>query len=212
MDEAERSAALARFEQRVAQIGADAPPLTRFPQECRFCGYRRVRLCAGARFGERAVDDALERLASDRFRARFRLRDAERASIEHYGTDGVRAHAVRFITERLAPAQPVRDGRQTPWRGHPVFIAQHATATCCRSCLERAHGISTGRALDADEQTYVVELIMRWLQDQFADREQTSGDVRAPGESQAPPSAATRQPDGAGEPGRPPADPQLRLL
>ncbi|WP_251023391.1 DUF4186 family protein [Streptomyces sp. ISL-10] len=30
----------------------------------------------------------------------------------------------------------------------PVFVAQHATATCCRTCLERWHVVPAGRALD----------------------------------------------------------------
>jgi hypothetical protein len=75
----------------------------------------------------------------------------------------VREHAQRFVHERLAATEPRNDGRQTPWRGHPVFVAQHATATCCRGCLERIHWIPRGRALTDDEQAHCVELIMRWL-------------------------------------------------
>lgn len=56
----------------------------------------------------------------------------------------------------------------TPMRGephgHPVFLAQHATATCCRGCLEKWHGIPQGRALTTQEQEYVVSVIMKWIQ------------------------------------------------
>ena len=72
-------------------------------------------------------------------------------------------HARDFIAKRLAPAAPVKDGRQTPMRGHPVFVAQHATATCCRSCLAKWHGIPAGRELSVEEQAYVVRAIERWL-------------------------------------------------
>jgi hypothetical protein len=72
-------------------------------------------------------------------------------------------HARNFIAERLAPAEPLNDGKQTPYRGHPVFIAQHATATCCRSCLEKWHGIGKGRALSPEEQVHVVAALERWL-------------------------------------------------
>ena len=48
-------------------------------------------------------------------------------------------------------------------KGHPVFLAQHATATCCRGCLEKWHGIEKGRELTASEQQYVVNIIMRWI-------------------------------------------------
>ena len=76
----------------------------------------------------------------------------------------MRAHAADIIAKRLAAAEPRNDGRQTPYRGHPVFVAQHATATCCRSCLERNHTIPKHRELTADEQTYIVDVICRWIE------------------------------------------------
>jgi uncharacterized protein DUF4186 len=66
----------------------------------------------------------------------------------------VRRHAEKLVGRRLTPAQPPNDGRQTPYRGHPVFVAQHATATCCRTCLARWHDISAGHALDVAERGY----------------------------------------------------------
>jgi hypothetical protein len=68
-----------------------------------------------------------------------------------------------FVAKRLAPAHPKNDGKQTPMRGHPVFVAQHATATCCRSCLAKFHDIAAERALTEMEQTHVVAAIARWL-------------------------------------------------
>lgn len=76
-------------------------------------------------------------------------------------------HAEEFIAKRLAPAQPSRDGKQTPWRGHPVFIAQHATATCCRGCLQKYHDIPKGAALTDEEQAHVVAAVERWLRTQI---------------------------------------------
>jgi hypothetical protein len=78
----------------------------------------------------------------------------------------VQAHARDFITSRLAPAFPAKDGKQTPWRGHPVFVAQHATATCCRGCLEKWYGITKGLPLNDSEQDYIVHVIMYWLKRQ----------------------------------------------
>ena len=83
--------------------------------------------------------------------------------METKGTDVIRSHAAGFVAKRLAPAQPINDGRQTPMRGHPVFIAQHATATCCRSWLTKWHGIPAGRALSEQEQVYVVDVLMEWV-------------------------------------------------
>lgn len=79
------------------------------------------------------------------------------------GMPQVLGHAAEFIEKRLGPANPRRDGKQTPFRGHPVFIAQHATATCCRKCLEKWYGIPQGRPLTSEEQQHAVAAIARWL-------------------------------------------------
>ena len=76
------------------------------------------------------------------------------------GTQAVIQHATDLVERRLAPAYPVRDGKQTPMRGHPVFIAQHATATCCRGCLEKWHGIPRGKPLTSSQQRYVVDAVL----------------------------------------------------
>jgi hypothetical protein len=112
----------------------------------------------------RPLDEVFERLAGSPFRRRFRLGPKERDYLAARGTETVLAHAREFVERRIAPAEPVNDGRQTPMRGHPVFIAQHATATCCRSCLARWHGIATGQALGARERDHVVSAIARWLE------------------------------------------------
>ncbi|NSC25476.1 DUF4186 domain-containing protein [Streptomyces albus subsp. chlorinus] len=116
------------------------------------------------------LDARLQRIGQQDFRAKFRLRGRDRAVVDLRGIATVRRHAEELIKRRLAPAEPYKDGRQTPYRGHPVFVAQHATATCCRTCLSRWHGIPVGRALDAAEQDYVVEVICRWIAEQYAPR------------------------------------------
>jgi hypothetical protein len=49
----------------------------------------------------------------------------------------------------------------------PVFIAQHATATCCRGCISKWHGIEKGRALNEEEIDYIIGLIMVWIDGQL---------------------------------------------
>jgi hypothetical protein len=111
----------------------------------------------------RDLDNIFAKLAGSAFRAKFRLGPKDRAYLDDRGMDAVREHARDLIAKRLAPAAPANDGRQTPWRGHPVFVAQHATATCCRSCLAKWHGIPAGRELTREEQEHVVTAIERWL-------------------------------------------------
>jgi len=106
----------------------------------------------------------LTRLAGSKFRASFRLGPKERSIWTQKGPEVIRQHARELIADRLAPAEPRNNGKQTPFRGHPVFIAQHATATCCRTCLQKWHGLRPGRELTTDEQDYVVNVIMAWLE------------------------------------------------
>lgn len=111
----------------------------------------------------RSLESLFAALARSRFRARFALGPREQAELERRGLAVMRAHAAAFVNQRLAPAEPRRDGRQTPMRNHPVFIAQHATATCCRGCLAKWHGIAAHRPLTTAEQNHICEVIVAWL-------------------------------------------------
>lgn len=109
------------------------------------------------------TEDIFERLNRSDFRRRFRLRTAEISYVRQKGKEIIRKHAEDFIAKRLAPAQIANDGKQTPMRGHPVFIAQHATATCCRQCLYKWYHIPPSIELTAEQQQYIVDLIMEWI-------------------------------------------------
>ena len=115
-----------------------------------------------------SLDDKLDAIARHPFRAKFRLRGRDRVTAQLRGPSTMRLHARDLIAKRLAPAEPRNDGKQTPYRGHPVFVAQHATATCCRSCLEKSHQIPKGRELSREEVGYVVDVICRWIEREVA--------------------------------------------
>ena len=104
-----------------------------------------------------------KRLSQSKFRSSFSMKANDRSYVSEKGMDKVREHACDFIRKRLAPAEIANDGKQTPMRGHPVFVAQHATAICCRGCLEKWHHIPKGRELTETEQEYVVNVIMEWI-------------------------------------------------
>jgi hypothetical protein len=114
----------------------------------------------------RDLEEVFAELGESDFRRRFRLRGKERDYLRAKGLAVVLKHAADLVGKRLAPAEPANDGRQTPMRNHPVFVAQHATATCCRGCLSKRHAIPKGRALDAEELRYVLSVIERWLKEQ----------------------------------------------
>lgn len=108
-----------------------------------------------------------ERLAKSAFRSRFRLTQKDKSYIVAKGMATIRRHAIDFVTKRLAPAVIPNDGKQTPLRGHPVFLAQHATGCCCRSCLLKWHHIPAGRQLTEEEQQYIVAVLMTWIERQL---------------------------------------------
>lgn len=115
-------------------------------------------------YRKKFIEGRLAALAKSRFRSSFHLREKERKIVAEKGISVIREHAVALIAQRLAPAYPANDGRQTPMKNHPVFIAQHATATCCRGCLSKWHGIPNGRELTDEEKEYVVDMILAWIQ------------------------------------------------
>ena len=109
------------------------------------------------------MNDILNKLSLSRFRSSFHLKDKDIYYIKEKGLDVIKTHAYDFITKRLKPKYIENDGKQTPMKGHPVFIAQHATATCCRTCLYKWHKIPQNKELNQKEIDYIVNIIMLWI-------------------------------------------------
>lgn len=111
----------------------------------------------------RELDELFTSLGKSAFRKKFHLQGKDLDYLRSKGLATVLGHARDFISKRLAPAFPEKDGKQTPFRGHPAFVAQHATACCCRGCLEKWHRIPRGHPLSADEETYILSVLERWF-------------------------------------------------
>ena len=113
------------------------------------------------------LTDLFERLSKSAFRSRFHLSKKDKEYIAEKGLATIRKHAEDFVAKRLAPAVIPNDGKQTPMRGHPVFIAQHATGCCCRGCFFKWHHIPAGRQLTGEQQQYAVAVLMAWIEKQI---------------------------------------------
>lgn len=107
------------------------------------------------------------RLSQSKFRSSFQLKEKDFLYIKEKGLTTIERHAHEFIQKRLVPNSIPNDGKQTPMNGHPVFIAQHATATCCRNCLYKWHKIPKGVELTSSQQSYIVKIIMSWITIQY---------------------------------------------
>jgi hypothetical protein len=114
-----------------------------------------------------SISEKLTSLGKSKFRSKFKLSQKDRDYITTKGLETIKDHAYQFINARVVPAFPKNDGKQTPMKGHPVFIAQHGTATCCRKCIQKWHGIGKGRALGEAEVDFIVALIMGWIERQI---------------------------------------------
>jgi hypothetical protein len=66
------------------------------------------------------------------------------------------------------------DGRQTPWPDSPhariYHYGQHATATCCRGCLEYWHGIAADSPISDAELDYFGILVRRYIDERLSQR------------------------------------------
>ena len=113
------------------------------------------------------IADALLKLQKSSFRSRFHLNEQDKSYINEKGWDVIERHARDFVREKLAPAEPRNDGKQTPMRGHPVFKAMHATACCCRGCLNKWYKVPLHTELNTEQQEKIVRLLMGWIKEQM---------------------------------------------
>jgi len=114
--------------------------------------------------------ERIKALERSKFRTKFNLDQNDQAYVARIGLLQIKAHAYDFIQKRLAPAEPKNDGKQTPFKGHPVFKAQHATATCCRGCLNKWYHIEKGRQLTTSEMDMIVSTLITWIENKLHDR------------------------------------------
>ena len=110
------------------------------------------------------INKKLYELSLSKFRSSFHLNKKMKEFAKKKGLNIITKHTYDIINARLRIKNPKNDGKQTPMRQvHPVFIAQHACACCCRNCLEKWHHISKNKDLNDNEVNYIVELIIEWI-------------------------------------------------
>lgn len=114
------------------------------------------------------LDPLFQNLANSAFRSRFKLDQKERQYLVQAGVNKVLEEAKGFLATYLTNPDLANEGKQPPFRGHPAHVAQHATAFCCRKCLENWHGIPKGHTLTYEELEYGLDVIRRWLEQQLA--------------------------------------------
>ena len=139
---------------------------------CRNC---HVQLVDWPRVHERRLDDAehtFTELRLEFIRHHFwhlEIDDRARIYALRKGRVALYAAVVKRLASSVAPEIPFRDGTQTPMTGNVIFYAQHATASCCRTCIEYWHGIPKGRPLTAEELSYLTDLATMFIAERLPD-------------------------------------------
>jgi hypothetical protein len=78
-----------------------------------------------------------------------------------------------FLRKHIGPPRDAFDGRRVPWpqrtpqRMNPYFYGQHATGTCCRTCLETWYGIPQDRKLSPKEIIFFTAVLTDYISRAF---------------------------------------------
>lgn len=137
---------------------------------CRSCG---KELVDWKRVHKRELRDAsftFEALKNELIRHHFWHQTIDQRAMNHALRKGrlqLNEAARQRIEKSIATAGNPRDGRQTPFEGNSLFYGQHATATCCRTCVEYWHGIPKSHDLSDDEIDYLHALLVRFLDERL---------------------------------------------
>ena len=113
------------------------------------------------------INNKLKSLSKSKFRNNFHLRKYMINYIKEKGLGNIEEHTRELLIKNISDSNPKNDGKQTPMKGHPTFIAQHACGCCCRSCLEKWHHIPKGRKLEEKEINYLTALIIEWIKREY---------------------------------------------
>jgi hypothetical protein len=139
---------------------------------CRACGADLVDWDRLHRRDKADAEHTFGALQHELIRHHFFHKQVDETAMRHAQRKGralLKEAARDRLKKHLAPAEPPRDGYQTPLQGNAIFYAQHATATCCRTCLEYWHNIPKGRPLTAEEFDYCATLVELFFDEKLPD-------------------------------------------
>ena len=118
------------------------------------------------------INNKLNSLEKSKFRSSFHLNKKMIEYIDIKGLELVESHCNDFIAKNLKNYNKEKDGKQTPTKNHPVFVAQHATATCCRGCIEKWYHIPKEKVLQENEIKCIKAMIMEWITKEYTTKKE----------------------------------------
>ena len=135
---------------------------------CRACGAKLVDWNRVHKKDVADVQYTFEALKYEMIRHHFWHVDIDQKAVNYARRKGVFGLEIAIrsrLRNSVGIANNPYDGRQTPMEGsgNPIHYAQHATASCCRKCIDYWHGIPQKRALTDDEIEYFGEMAMLYI-------------------------------------------------
>lgn len=152
---------LSKGRSRAASVRSSAEP-----GHCRACGAAIARL---PHRSTATVDDVVTLFDQQRkelIREHYWVAPMDRWAYNQahrLGRLGLHARTGELVRTRIGSAEHPRERRQTTWHKDVVAYGQHATATCCRRCVEYWHGIERGRPLTDAEVRRLTALVTIFL-------------------------------------------------
>jgi hypothetical protein len=137
---------------------------------CRSCGAQLVNWERVQIMDPEDAEHTFQSLRMELIRHHFWHIDIDQKAVNHARRKGriaLRSATDARIRKSVGSANPSFDGRQTPRAGNVIFYAQHATASCCRKCIEEWHGIPIGRALTEQEVQYLSQLATLYIEERL---------------------------------------------
>ena len=80
------------------------------------------------------------------------------------GVKQLSENIIHRMSTQIGVEKPYRNGF-TPYAGNVIYYAQHATATCCRRCMQYWYDIPMGRALTRKEILFTKDLMLLYLKE-----------------------------------------------
>ena len=138
--------------------------------QCRYCGAKLIDVNRISKRDLTDVNYTFKALKYELWRHYYWHIEIDQKAINHArrkGKVGMRVATEKRIRNSVGAANPYRDGMQTPKNNNAIYYAQHATASCCRKCINEWHGIPFGQELTKDQITYLTELVILYIEERL---------------------------------------------
>ncbi|WP_372655987.1 DUF4186 family protein [Halobacteriovorax sp.] len=107
--------------------------------------------------------DIFRRLGCSKVCCKFKLKDEQWEYLAKRGFDTILLEGRSLIVKIFNEDSLSHSCKVAPVQTHPIYIALHATGTCCRSSLEKWHKIPKSKELKEKDIFYILLVVKEWI-------------------------------------------------